>query len=102
MGISNESLINNKDIYLENCQCDYVYNFILDNHHVMNVNNIPCVTLAHQVFDHAILSHEFFGTDKIIQNLKSVFPSQYDHGQIIFNDNRFKRNICNGLVDHIE
>ena len=52
-------------------RCDFVYNFILTNGHIMNINGIDCVTLGHGFVGNFNIEHPFFGTHQIIDELKS-------------------------------
>lgn len=52
--------------------CDAVYNFVLDKSHIVLVNNVQCCTLGHGLND-AVVQHEYFGTNAIIQDLQR-FP----------------------------
>ena len=65
---------------LKDMECDYVYNFILNDRKSIYVNNIICCTLGHGL-EGPIIGHPFFGTEKIVNNLK-LFTKQYDKGLI--------------------
>lgn len=52
-------------------QCDAVYNFVLDRLHVVNVDNIDCVTLGHSFVD-SVCAHEYFGTERVIDDLQAM------------------------------
>jgi hypothetical protein len=47
-----------------------VYNFVLDQNHVVLVDGVECVTWGHGQSGH-IVAHPFFGTDMIINQLQS-------------------------------
>lgn len=51
--------------------CDEVYNFVLDSHHIMTISGYDVVTLGHGISDDPVLSHPFFGTQRVIDNLKT-------------------------------
>jgi len=51
--------------------CDYVYNFVLNEHHVMHIGRTDIITLGHGISNDPILKHPFFGTNKVIDHLKT-------------------------------
>lgn len=54
----------------ENVNCDYMYDFVVDNHHVVTINGVDVITLGHGFKGNPITEHHFFGTDKVINKLK--------------------------------
>jgi hypothetical protein len=48
-----------------------VFNFILEKGHIMTVNGIDCVTLGHGFIDD-VVKHSYFGTEEVINDLKSM------------------------------
>jgi len=46
-----------------------VYNLVLDRGHIINVESVECITLAHH-FNEEGAKHDYFGTDKVIEDLK--------------------------------
>lgn len=48
---------------------EYVYTLILESGHIVNIDGIPTICLGHN-FEEGILKHEFFGTDKVIEEYK--------------------------------
>ena len=76
-------------------QCDAVYSILLEEHHIVEINRIQCICLAHGITE-GILAHEYYGTDKIIQDMKIM--SGWDVGRIIVNQDCVMRNPDTNLV----
>ena len=49
---------------------DYVYNFVLKDNHFLTVNSVDVITLGHN-FSEGCLKHPFFGSHKVIDQLKT-------------------------------
>jgi len=62
---------------------DYWYNLILRNGYSVNINNIDAITLGHNQ-NYGILKHPYFGTEKVIQDLKSYMG--FDNGLVFINE----------------
>ena len=62
---------------------DYWYNLILRNGYSVNINNIDAITLGHNQ-NYGILRHPYFGTEKVIQDLKSYMG--FDNGLVFINE----------------
>ena len=62
---------------------DYWYNLILKNGYSVNINNIDAITLGHNQ-NYGILRHPYFGTEKVIQDLKSY--SGFEKGIVFINE----------------
>ena len=60
---------------------EYVYTLILESGHIVNIDEIPTICLGHN-FEEGILKHEFFGTDKVIEEYK-----KYENEEGIININ---------------
>lgn len=89
-----------KDYYpIQDGEIDRVYNFVLDRHHQIYINDIQTVTFGHNLTGN-VIEHPFFGTNKIIKDLKKF--SGYDRGQIILYWSYFKRNTKTNLIETIE
>lgn len=74
---------------------DAVYNFVLKDGHIMIINDIECVTLGHG-FDEGAAKHEFFGTQKVIQNLTML--NGWSEGLINLNWNCLVRDEKTNVV----
>ena len=73
--------------------CDYIYSFILDEQHVINIEGIDCVALGHG-FTESKVQHNYFGTDAVIRDL-SCMPG-YDKGLLEFNSGCLIRSNTTG------
>jgi hypothetical protein len=73
--------------YLE--EINMVYNFVLDSKHIITINDIKCCTLGHNITDNCVISHPYYGTDKIINDLSMM--DGWKEGKITINDNQFIR-----------
>ena len=51
--------------------CSAVYSFVLSEGHLMNINEVTCVTLGHN-FQGDVVGHTYFGSQKVIEDLKSM------------------------------
>lgn len=74
-------------------ESDVVFNFVLDSSHVVLVNGVQCVTLGHGL-QGDIVSHDFYGTSKVIDALRSV--SGWEKGLIRLDDSI--RSCCQGYI----
>lgn len=50
--------------------CDVVYNLVLDKCHIVLINEQEVVTLGHEFRDSAVVEHAYFGTEKVLEDLK--------------------------------
>ena len=75
-----------------------VYNFVLDKHHIITINNIKCCTLGHGFMDNNVISHPYYGTNKIIEDLCKMIG--WNEGEIIIQDDQYMRdgNRVSGLM----
>ncbi len=77
--------------------CDAVYTILLDNYHTFNLNGSWVIGLAHN-YTAGILSHQYFGTNKIIMDL--IMHPDWETGFVTINSKQFVRDpitkeICN-------
>eukprot|EP01084_Bolivina_argentea_P303054 523171_1 len=82
----------------EEIGCEYVYNFVLESGHVLNVNGIECCTLGHGFQENNVIKHEYFGTDRIVNDLRLWDVNQWKNGEIVLDYGCFKRDENSGLV----
>jgi hypothetical protein len=61
-------------------QCEAVYSFILDKIHVMIIEDYEVITLGHN-YDQSILSHSYWGTNAVIDDLKK--KDGFDNGLVV-------------------
>lgn len=93
----NLSLSKNSMVILEG---EYMYDFIIDNGFTVALEggyNVAC--LGHGCQDSDIITHEYFGTQRIIDDLKD--HEDWSTGYITLNDWCFTRN-ASGLVSKLE
>ena len=85
-------IYNNEWVYpnyvgnLKNINCDAVYNVVLTNGHSINLHGYWAITLGHE-YKIGILSHNYFGSKKIIHDLMQI-PG-WNNGRVVISDNQF-------------
>lgn len=94
-----ESLNNSKMM-----EYNTLYNFILDiksrkKLSGMIIGGVECATLGHGIEDTDIISHPFFGTNNIINNLKK--SKTYDLGWVIITSEDIIRDVTTNLINQI-
>lgn len=55
---------------------DYMYDFILEDIHTIEVNGIACVTLGHNFVDD-VVRHEYLGSDKVVDDINKLSINGY-------------------------
>jgi len=74
---------------------------VLENHHIMFINGVKCITLGHNFTHHHKLSHPYYGTAKVIENLMANFPQDYANGRIVVNDASIKPEVISNITQHV-
>ena len=74
---------------------------VLENHHIMFINGLKCITLGHNFNHHHKLSHPYYGTSKVIENLMHNFPEEYANGRIKVNDNSISHEVTSNITQHV-
>ena len=80
-------------------QDEYVYDFILDKHHTVELNGLYAVTLNHGIFDTEVVSHEYFGTNRVENDLMK-HPA-YQTGYITLDSWDFIRDVTTQRVSKL-
>lgn len=76
----------------------YIYNLVLEkNHQVLLNDSIIAITLGHYIQDDPVTSHEYFGTDEVIQDLLAI-PG-YSDGFVDLDGYMFARDSHTGLIN---
>merc|ERR1719273_2403760 len=81
-------------------KCDAVYSFVLDSQHVMVINNVECVTLGHNFTENKVVAHPYFGSRKIVDDLKNCDGWQI--GLIEFGGPSLTRDSETGLLGKVD
>lgn len=76
--------------------CDYMYNFILDKNHTIMIGNNICATLGHGFTDNEVIAHNYYGTQKVINDL--IGFKGYSNGLITFDSNCIIRDNKNNVI----
>ena len=77
--------------------CDYIYTFVTENRKPIIVNGNIYTTLGHNI-EAEIVSHPYFGTNKVIDDLIKV--DGWDYGLVNLNKGMFRRK--GGIVYKIQ
>jgi hypothetical protein len=78
-----------------------VCNLILDREHTVSVGGIRCVTLAHGFEHNDVVKHSYYGTSRIVDDLKQL--KGWDQGLIVlkeFKVSRDEKGVVNRSYDH--
>jgi hypothetical protein len=79
---------------------------VLEDHHVMFIGGLKCITLGHNFTNHSKLIHPYYGTNKVIETLMYYFPEDYTQGKISVKDThinyKMSGNITESVVYHCQ
>ncbi len=85
----------------EKFYCDKIYNLVLNSHHMVTINcTVNLVTLGHGMTDNAAVSHAYFGTERVLQDL-ARFPG-WESGVVDIEKWVVVRDPATGLVSGIQ
>lgn len=75
--------------------CPVVYDFVLDKYHSVYIGGVECVSLGHEFNDSPVVAHEFFGSSRVVADLRRL-----DNGSGIIEllPEHVKRNSENRIV----
>merc|ERR1712087_914747 len=80
--------------------CEFVYNLVLAQGHVVQVDGIECCTLGHGMKDNVVIEHAYFGTQRVVQDLSK--QAGWRTGLVVLQSGAVKRdaesNLVNGMV----
>jgi Mg-chelatase subunit ChlD len=78
----------------------YMYNlYVGSNNHVM-IEDISCASLGHNLKDNKVIEHEYLGTEKVINDLKSM--NGWNKGLISLDNKFFSRDIKTNKINNIK
>ena len=89
-----------KDISNIETNCNSVYNLVLDNNHTIVINNCISCTLGHNITENEVITHEYFGTDKVINDLKQI--EGFHNGFIELNTDNFVKDPVKNIIIQIK
>jgi len=79
-----------------------VYNLVLERgqrHHAVLMDGIESITLGHGITNNAVLQHDYFGTNKVVEDLQQV--NGWMEGRVILKESDVKRDVNSGCINRI-
>ena len=55
-------------VEVKNEDCEYVFNIVLEEHHIININETEIILLGHN-YTQGIFKHEYLGSQKVVDDL---------------------------------
>jgi hypothetical protein len=83
----------------QDCECDAVYSFLLEDstsEHVVVINDVECVALAHGLSHSKVVEHAYFGSNLVITDLERM--SGWSQGNVQLVEGCLVRDNISGLV----
>jgi hypothetical protein len=78
---------------------DGYYNLVLESGHIVEMHGYEVCTLGHGLIDNEVITHPYFGTAAVIEDLKTY--SGWNYGFVMMDPLRLRRNSETGLVCRI-
>ena len=75
---------------------DNIYNIVLDQTHSISLNGIEVVTLGHGKYDNAIIKHLYYGTQRVVEDLKRL--AGWEEGSVTMRDCKKYKDPFTGSV----
>jgi hypothetical protein len=75
------------------------YNLALESGHIVELNGFQVVTLGHGFRDNDVISHPYFGTHAVIDDLKK--HPDWEGGFLIMNPDNIVRSSETGMIQKI-
>eukprot|EP01022_Parablepharisma_sp_SALTPOND_P021034 TRINITY_DN3995_c0_g1_i1.p1 TRINITY_DN3995_c0_g1~~TRINITY_DN3995_c0_g1_i1.p1 ORF type:complete len:727 (+),score=59.40 TRINITY_DN3995_c0_g1_i1:185-2182(+) len=75
---------------------EYIYNVVLDKNHVLEINGIEVVTLGHEKADNEVVEHQYYGTKKVVEDLRKV--RGWEEGKVVIKRCKKVRDPLTGKV----
>lgn len=80
-----------------NVKLDWIYNIVLEKGIAIFINNIPVITLGHNLTQNQVVKHPYYGTNKVVDDLEKMCG--HSTGIIILDKPVIERT--NGLVSKL-
>lgn len=95
----NQNWVFPKEIYPTTMvSCNSMITLVMEKDHTIFVNDTPCITLGHN-FKGKVIEHDYYGTDKVINDLKSQYG--WNFGHIIIKDTELNYVKSNNRVERV-
>ncbi len=78
---------------------DAYYNLALESGHVVELNGYQVVTLGHGFSDNTVISHPYFGSQAVIDDLKK--HQDWEGGFLVMDSTNIVRSEETGLIQKI-
>ena len=79
-------------------KCNHVYNFVLNDYHIVIIGGVSCCTLGH-CFKGPVIEHDYYGTDKVLGDLYNC--KGWNDGLIVLHEEDIIRSSTTGWVNGI-